>query len=30
MVDGAKACAVAAAAWKSSGTGKVVKVFNEF
>ena len=30
VVDGAKACAVAAAAWKSSETGKVVKVFNNF
>ncbi len=30
VVDGAKACAVAAAAWASAESGKPVQVFNEF
>jgi predicted dehydrogenase len=29
-LDGARACAVAAAAWESADTGKPVRVFNEF
>jgi len=30
VIDGARACAVAAAAWESAETGKPVKVFNDF
>ena len=30
VLDGARACAVAAAAWESADTGKPVRVFNEF
>jgi predicted dehydrogenase len=30
VIDGAKACAVASAAWASSESGAVEKVFNEF
>ena len=30
VVDGARACAVASAAWESAKTGKVVEVFNDF
>ena len=30
VIDGARACAVAAAAWESADTGKPVRVFNEF
>jgi predicted dehydrogenase len=30
VVDGAKACAVAAAAWKSAKSGKPVRVYNDF
>ncbi len=30
VIDGARACAVAAAAWESADSGKAVRVFNEF
>jgi hypothetical protein len=30
VIDGARACAVAAAAWESADTGKPVRVFNNF
>jgi predicted dehydrogenase len=30
VVDGAKACAVAAAAWESAESGRPVQVFNAF
>jgi len=30
VIDGARACAVAAAAWESADSGKPVRVFNEF
>jgi len=30
VLDGARACAVAAAAWESADTGKPVRVFNDF
>jgi len=30
VIDGAKACAVASAAWASSESGTVEKVFNDF
>ncbi len=30
VIDGAKACAVASAAWTSSESGAVEKVFNDF
>ncbi len=30
VVDGARACAVASAAWESAQTGKAIEVFNDF